>query len=369
MATLSVQNLSKKDGHGYHLSNLSFKVNLGGETVLITGPTNSGKNMLKNIIIGKEQDWEGTVELNNSCIRKRTESVVVVDHPIKSSHKGLLLKDYLSIPLKLEGIKQEEIHKKIERIAEVFQFSDLINCKIEKLSIVHLIKAKLIRAYLAKPSLIIIDQPFYQLCLTERLEVLSAIKEVSTFWENISIIVISQYIKEWLNFCDRFVIIYEGAIQQIGDRHEIHQFPNNQFVASFIFGNKFSFLVGRIENEKFMSKGLTFALPKSIIEEYNLCNIKDIVLGIPPNRFTLSDSCIPPLDVEFHVPIFVIENGKETDYLYTNIGGQSVIAEFKKNDRIKEGILIKIGFLLNDILLFDGKTKTRLKKGLIKHGK
>ncbi|MCD8502245.1 MAG: hypothetical protein LRY71_11845 [Bacillaceae bacterium] len=247
----------------------------------------------------------------------------------------------------------------IKDIVSFFNCKTLLDLKLESLSIGQLLKVKLMKAYLASPFVLIIDQPFYRLTNTERLEVLSAIKEMKKHMSKIAIVIFCQYVKEWFPICNHFVIFSEHKIQQVGTKEELLTQPTNAFVAAFVYGNKISFLRGTVNFGIFTCGKLEFPIPTNIQLPSNL---EDLIIAITPDQFVLVDFSTAKVDVEAFIPVYIIEKGIESNYLYSNISGQTIIAEFQKNDRIEEGMLIKVGLSLHNVLLFDGRTKNRLVK-------
>lgn len=356
MSNLWVQNLSVRDKDDFLLVDISFYVRMG-EITLIAGPKNSGKQTLKNVLTGEYKNWVGTVKLNGECIKKNTKRVVIVDHPVDSIHKKLTVFDYITIPIQLSGEDAQEAEQLATHAATLFNCEHLLDRSLESLSIGQLIKAKLIKAYLSSPIMVIIDHPFYRLSTNERNEVLSSIKEAQGHMKDIFIVLFCQYIKEWFSLCDKFVILHRRKVQQVGTKNELLTKPSNTFVASFVHGNRFTLLTGTVKSGMFVSESFAYSLYKN---DVTINEGKEIILGITPDQFILVDFSTENADVEVTIPIYVIEEGLDKNYLYSNIGGQAIIAEFKKNDRIKEGMLIKVGFLLENTLLFNGSTKTRL---------
>jgi len=148
------------------LSNLSFSVEKG-EYLAIMGESGSGKTTLLNILASLDKPTSGTVLLNGqdttqisdkniSAYRRDNLGFVFQDFNLLDTFS---IRDNIYLPLVLQGMKAEEMEKRLLPIAERLEIKDLLNKFPYEVSGGQKQRAAAARALITNPQLVLADEP------------------------------------------------------------------------------------------------------------------------------------------------------------------------------------------------------------------
>lgn len=157
---VTVENLEKRyaDSSNPTLSNLSLRIS-EGEKVVILGLNGAGKTTLLKCILGLLTPDKGTIKINGSNdIRQQRKHVGVVSQ-YNSFDRRLTIKDNIIYHAYMYGMDNKSILSTMHEMAEDFGFSKHLDDRPSKLSGGTLRKAVLVRSLIAKPDVIIMDEP------------------------------------------------------------------------------------------------------------------------------------------------------------------------------------------------------------------
>lgn len=174
MISIDLKNITKKYGKRTVLNNLNCAFTKGSN-YLISGESGTGKTTLLNIINGYEKASCGTVKVYG-----RVE-YLFQDELLFSN---LSLEENLFIKNKLFGRTEEEI---IE-IAEFLGIIGLLNSKINVLSGGERQRAEFAQILLAKPDIVLLDEPTSRLDAANKEKM---VKLISTVFDAQTVIVAS----------------------------------------------------------------------------------------------------------------------------------------------------------------------------------
>jgi ATP-binding cassette subfamily B protein len=149
-----------KDGRPV-LNNAAFSVD-PGEKLLIIGPTGSGKSTMFNLILGMEQDYAGTIELDGVDIRRiapralRSRIAIVPQEPFLYS---MTIRENLFSPVGLDGlIDMVQMGDEITRFEKGVE--TIVGERGVTLSGGQKQRLTLARALSVKPRVLLLDDPF-----------------------------------------------------------------------------------------------------------------------------------------------------------------------------------------------------------------
>ena len=148
------------------LSNLSFSVEKG-EYLAIMGESGSGKTTLLNILASLDKPTSGTVLLNGqdttqisdkniSAYRRDNLGFVFQDFNLLDTFS---IRDNIYLPLVLQGMKAEEMEKRLLSIAERLEIKDLLDKFPYEVSGGQKQRAAAARALITNPQLVLADEP------------------------------------------------------------------------------------------------------------------------------------------------------------------------------------------------------------------
>jgi len=237
---LKLVNISKQFGPTLLFQDVNIEV-IQGERFFILGPSGCGKTTLLRIITGLDNDYEGSVEINNTKMdsipsHKRKIGFVFQDgalwpHLTVEKHLSYApgaseRKDWNDFLLNLTNLKNRTKDYP----------SSLSGGERQRLA--------LARALSSKPNLLLLDEPLRNLDRNLALELREAIVEILEKTETTSIFVTHDQ-EEALSMADRILLLENGGPVQVGSPEEIYNKPATSWVASF-FGpvNTFEAITG-----------------------------------------------------------------------------------------------------------------------------
>jgi polar amino acid transport system ATP-binding protein len=176
-----------------------------GEILGVLGPSGSGKTTFLKSIKGFLPK-EGTVLLNNEIITDKE------DYRIAFVHQQPILYDHWSIidnlicgNIYLRHQKKEDVLKKLYKITDLFNLTNLLNKKVHELSLGQKQRLSIIRCLMMDPKLIIMDEPSSALdpCNIKKLS--SIIQKLKK--SGISIILASHDMNFINSICDKILFL------------------------------------------------------------------------------------------------------------------------------------------------------------------
>lgn len=204
-----------------------------GKIFTIIGPNGAGKTTLLNIIAMFEKPNTGKVEvfgenvLNgkaNLHLRRKMAFVFLQPYLFNNT-----VYNNISLPLRLRGIRNSS---RTEEMLELFKISHLRNNNATRLSQGEKHRVALARAFVTKPKLLLLDEPFLsldepckKLLIEELRTILKSNKTTSIF--------VTQDQAEALSLADNMAVMKDGRILQQGKPQEIFNRPASIDVANF----------------------------------------------------------------------------------------------------------------------------------------
>ena len=142
---IEAKNIAYKINENKLFHNLSFSVNKG-EALYISGPNGSGKSTLIRIILGITKQTKGAITYNKS------------NNISYLGHKNAL-KNYLTVSdnLILLGLNS---HEKLNNFLEELDLKKFLGVTVANLSFGQQKKLALLRIFLNKSNVIVLDEPF-----------------------------------------------------------------------------------------------------------------------------------------------------------------------------------------------------------------
>jgi iron(III) transport system ATP-binding protein len=218
------------------VKNISFSVHTG-EIFALLGPSGCGKTTTLRLIAGFEKADTGSISMAERTLVDGNTHV-----PPESRGIGFVFQDYALFPHKnvLEnvafGLRKVPKKKRQERAFEVLEMVGLANLQSRlphHLSGGEQQRVALARAIIARPRLLLLDEPFSSLDpglrQSTREEVRSILKA-----EGISAVLVTHAQEEALSFAERLGVMKEGTLEQIGTPETVYRHPKTAYVADFL---------------------------------------------------------------------------------------------------------------------------------------
>jgi len=218
------------------VKNVSFSVHTD-EIFALLGPSGCGKTTTLRLIAGFETADTGKISMAERTLADSNTHV-----PPESRGIGFVFQDYALFPHKnvLEnvafGLRKVPKKKRQERAFEVLEMVGLTNLQSRlphHLSGGEQQRVALARAIIARPKLLLLDEPFSSLDpglrQSTREEVRSLLKA-----EGISAVLVTHAQEEALSFAERLGVMKEGTLEQIGTPETVYRHPQTAYVADFL---------------------------------------------------------------------------------------------------------------------------------------
>lgn len=158
---IEISHLSKRFGQVQAVDDLSFRVK-EGELFAFLGVNGAGKSTTIHIMCGQLPKDAGAVKIGGVDLDEDTDSIkrslgVVFQNSVLD--KDLSVRDNLQSRAALYGIRGRAFRERLEELAGLLEFQDLLGRTVGKLSGGQRRRIDIARALLHRPKLLILDEP------------------------------------------------------------------------------------------------------------------------------------------------------------------------------------------------------------------
>lgn len=203
------------------------------EKLAIAGETGSGKSTLLKIIAGLEQPDAGRVIFKGELVEGPHEKLV-------PGHRSIaFLSQHFELPqfLRVEQVLQYESKVGDEYASTLYQIcriDHLMKRRTDQLSGGERQRIAIARLLIARPTLLMLDEPFSHLDMVQKNTLKDVIHDVSEHLK-ISLILISHDPQDTLSWADRIIVMRKGEVVQSDSAQTIYEHPRDEYVAG-LFG-------------------------------------------------------------------------------------------------------------------------------------
>ena len=243
VANVSINGLSKRFGGKVPttaVDSLDIEIE-PGEFLVLLGPSGCGKTTTLRCIAGLESADEGSIAFGDRTVFDAARGTNV---PPNKRNIGMVFQSYalwphmtvrqnIGYPLKARRVKRATATEWIEEAAELVDCSPLLDRYPGQLSGGQQQRVALSRGLVARPDLVLFDEPLSNLDARLRDQVRSEIHELHQRLHFTAVYVTHDQ-SEALALGDRLAIMRAGKIEQLGRPEEIFEEPATEYVAGFI---------------------------------------------------------------------------------------------------------------------------------------
>ena len=254
----------------------------GGAYALL-GPSGCGKTTLLNIISGLLTPSKGRVLFDGKDVTalppEKRNIAQVFQFPVL--YDTMTVFDNLAFPLKNRGFGKEETKARVLEVADMLDLTDSLKKKAARLSADAKQKISLGRGLVRSDvAAILFDEPLTVIDPHLKWQLRCKLKEVHEQLK-LTLLYVTHDQIEALTFADKVIVMYEGAIVQIGTPQELFENPSHKFVGYFIGSPGMNFLPCTVEGNRAMVNGSTIEISDTAAE---LCRdiSGNLELGIRP---------------------------------------------------------------------------------------
>ena len=342
------------------------------EFIVFVGPSGCGKSTTLRMIAGLEDISAGTVEIDGVVVndlqpRDRNIAMVFQNYAL---YPHLTVFENMAFSLRLKNAPQDEVYEKVTAAAEILGITEYLTRKPRALSGGQRQRVAIGRAMVRDSKVFLMDEPLSNLDAKlrnqMRAEIILLRQKIDT-----TFIYVTHDQTEAMTLGDRIVIMKDGFIQQVGTPTEVFDMPLNLFVAEFIGAPK----MNTFKTELLCEDGKYYVTPygakievtgkkADMLREKNVKS-GEIILGVRPEHFTLSDKSNPAaipckimvnemMGSELHLHV-VEENG---DKLIVRI--PTISLDDDERQALVYGATIYVTFEGKVMHFFDKETETNL---------
>jgi glycerol transport system ATP-binding protein len=235
----------------FALNPISMTWRQGGAYALL-GPSGCGKTTLLNIISGIVRQSHGKVLFDGKDVGALTTQqrniAQVFQFPV--IYDTMTVGENLAFPLKNRGLGRAEIDRRVAEIAELLDLTPDLGRRASRLTADAKQKISLGRGLVrADVAAILFDEPLTVIDPALKWELRSKLKVLHRALD-LTMIYVTHDQTEALTFADTVVVMYDGAVVQIGTPEELFVRPSHTFVGYFIGSPGMNILPARVEGRR-----------------------------------------------------------------------------------------------------------------------
>jgi spermidine/putrescine transport system ATP-binding protein len=240
---LDIRELSKRFGYGNGvvtaLHEVSFTI-AEGEFFTLLGPSGCGKTTLLRLIAGFSSPSGGALVLDGKDIAAMPPN----QRPVNTVFQNYALFPHMTVgqnvafALEAQGRRRDDIEPAVDAMLKLVQLEHLRDRKSSELSGGQQQRVALARALVAKPRILLLDEPLSALDMKLRKDMQIELKRLQRE-TGLTFIFVTHDQEEALTMSDRIAVMSGGRVQQIASPRELYDRPANRFVAGFIGESNF----------------------------------------------------------------------------------------------------------------------------------
>jgi len=234
MAELRLENLSKIFPGKLPtpaVQDLSLMVQ-AGECIALLGPSGAGKSTILRLIAGLEKPTAGQILIDGQSVENTApgarELSMAFQYPALLPQ--LTVDENLRLGPRLR--RQKNIDRAVVQTAELLGITPLLSRKPETLSGGEQQRVALGRALVAKPRVLLLDEPLASLDPLARIELREVIRRIQHELR-LTTVYVTHDQAEAAAVADRIALLRDGTLQQFATAREMYLNPRNLFVAQF----------------------------------------------------------------------------------------------------------------------------------------
>lgn len=199
------------------LKDVSFEVK-PNELVALIGLNGAGKSTIIKHIIGLMTPKKGEIKINGSQFKDdkdnyRKQFSFVPETPIL--YEELTLEEHLKLTAMAYGIEESVYQERVEKLLKEYRMEKRLKWFPAHFSKGMKQKVMIMCAFLAEPSLYIVDEPFVGLDPIAIQSLLDMMKDMKN--QGAGILMSTHILATAEKYCDSFIILHEGEVRAKGN--------------------------------------------------------------------------------------------------------------------------------------------------------
>lgn len=212
-----------------------------GEFLVLLGPSGCGKTTTLRCLAGLETPSAGTISLGDSVVFDHARGINL---PPNRRFIGMVFQSYalwphmtvrknIAYPLKARKMKAALTSGEVDRTAALVDCQDLLDRYPGQLSGGQQQRVALARGLVARPDLVLFDEPLSNLDARLRDQVRAELHELHQR-KPFTAVFVTHDQSEALALGSRMAIMRAGRVEQLGSPRDVFEDPATEYVAAFI---------------------------------------------------------------------------------------------------------------------------------------
>ncbi|MCP5322873.1 MAG: ABC transporter ATP-binding protein [Candidatus Paracaedibacteraceae bacterium] len=231
---IQIEGITKRFGDFPALRKLDLEI-YKGEFFSLLGGSGCGKSTLLRILGGFETPTKGRILIDGVDITKLPPYERSINMMFQSYalFPHMTVEENVAFGLKQENLHRKEISNRVDHYLELVDMIDLRKRTPNQLSGGQRQRIALARCLAKQPRVLLLDEPMA--ALDKRLREKTQFQLVNIQEKvGITFIMVTHDQEEAMTMSTRIGIMRGGQILQVGTPKEIYEYPNSQYVATFI---------------------------------------------------------------------------------------------------------------------------------------
>lgn len=240
MSTVTFDHIGKSYGNVRVIKDFDLKIK-DGDFVSFLGPSGCGKTTTLRMVAGLETNTEGKLFIGEMLVNDPQNKFIMAP---EKRQVGMVFQSYavwphmnvfenVAYPLRVAKIARSEIDARVQTILKTVELDGLEMRMPSQLSGGQQQRVALARGLVAKPKVLLLDEPLSNLDAKLREKMRVDIRQIQQQFK-ITCIYVTHDQVEAFTMSDQIVLMNKGDIVQAGAPTEIRNSPKNEFVAEFI---------------------------------------------------------------------------------------------------------------------------------------
>ncbi len=288
--SLKIEQVSKYFGDTAALNEVTVEIN-DGEFIAILGPSGCGKTTLLRVVGGFIEPSGGRIQLEDKVYSSKDCHVPVEKRDLGMVFQSFALwphmtvREHIEFPLKskknrrMSGQERKQI---VDKAISTMGLTKLAERLPGELSGGQRQRVALARAIVAKPKILLMDEPLSALDAELKISMRREIQDIHKI-TGATILYVTHDQSEALAMADRIIIMKSGQVVQMGTPEEIYLKPKTKFVAAFV--GRCNIINGAWNNGNFYPEGTNIMYDGKGMADYF---VEEGIYPVRPEEFKLS---------------------------------------------------------------------------------
>ncbi len=221
-------------GDGPGLVDISLRID-PGERIALVGASGAGKSSLLRVIAGESEPLGGELRIAGIAAAGRSprerDVVFLGQRPLLFPH--LSVRQNVAFPLEVRGTSGSEVRRRVDEALEAVEVRGLAERHPASLSGGQAHRVALARAVVARPALLLLDEPFSGLDPELRTRLQDTVAAVTARFDS-ALLLVTHDLREAGRLGDRVGVLLDRRLARLATPAALYRDPGSLAVARFI---------------------------------------------------------------------------------------------------------------------------------------